>query len=105
MGHDEIMKFAAENCRYKKFKWHTEEMCDHCREDAIQINEICTKIVDKTFKDAIGVVEGAIGDHIRSVKSGAGFFEFLTGQARNTTDTLIKVKDSILCRIKMIKEK
>lgn len=35
-----IRKWAAGNCPYKKFKWHTEEMCKNCTKDAEQIEKL-----------------------------------------------------------------
>ncbi len=44
---DVIMQWAAENCPYKSFKWHTEEMCDNCREVAKELQQI---VFDKVKK-------------------------------------------------------
>jgi len=50
MGPDEILKYAADNCPYKKFKWHTEDMCKNCREVAEEIRAIAKKEADDARK-------------------------------------------------------
>ena len=49
MRQDEILAYAADNCPYKKFKWHTEDMCDNCREVAEEIKAIVvSRVYDAT---------------------------------------------------------
>jgi hypothetical protein len=47
----DILKYAADNCPYKKFKWHTEEMCDNCRKVADEISDIANAMVEKAREE------------------------------------------------------
>lgn len=105
MEEDAIMKYAAETCRYKKFKWHTEDMCDNCRKVAEEIrkisNGLCREAVKARQKEIVAIVEDTVVSCIKGEKANAGFFEFLTGAAKGAADAIENAGKSIIHRIKL----
>jgi len=105
MEEDAIIKYAAENCRYRKFKWHTEYMCDNCRKVAEDIRKICDGIVKQRGKERdkeiVGIVESTSHSCIKAEKAGAGFFDFMTGSSKRAADAIENACKSIIHRIKL----
>ena len=95
MKSDKVRKWASRNCPYKKFKWHTEDMCKNCIKDAEEIESI----MELDRADLVGEVLNEIYDQTLAADE-MGFFGRLFGRRLAVLNAL----DSLKMKVKKIGE-